>query len=270
MPQVHSTSIVGPRVDLADDVVIGPWCVLEGRIRVGPGTRLVHRVSLQGPLQLGAGNVFYPGAAVGFAPQDRKFDPDHEGAGIVIGDRNIFREGFTAHRATGDTPTTLGSAGYYMANSHVAHDCAVGDEVMFANGAVIGGHVHLGDGVILGGNSGIHQFCRIGRMTMIAGTTGSTRDVPPFCVVYHTTCRVGSLNLVGLRRAGLRDHVRPLTRAFNLYFRRGLSSDRALDQIDQAVGDDPLVAEFSAFIRQARRGILPYAPQPAAGGRAAD
>lgn len=257
MADVHPTAIIDDRVQLGEDVSVGPWCRIEGEVAVGDRTRLLQSVSLHGPLRLGADNILYPGAAVGFAPQDRKFDPDHDGAGVVIGDRNVIREGATIHRATGEQPTTLGDENYLMVNSHVAHDCRVGDHVMLANGALLGGHVELADHVILGGNAGIHQFCRVGRLAMLSGASGIVKDLPPFCVSYNRR-RVSSLNLVGLRRAGCRDHIRPLQEAFNLFFRRGLPTSTALDQAEATVGDDPLVREFIAFIRESKRGITVY------------
>ena len=263
MPQVHATAIVGKQVELADDVMVGPHCVLEGRITVGPGTKLVHHVSLQGPLTIGRGNILYPNVCLGFAPQDRKFDRDHDGAGLVIGDENILREGFTAHRGTKDRPTTIGSRNYLMCNTHVGHDTHLGDGVTMANGALLGGHVEVQDAVNLGGMSGIHQFCRVGRLSMASACTFITQDLPPFCVVYATKT-VGSLNVVGLRRAGLGRHLGPLKIAFDLIFRSRLTRATAVERILAEVGDDPLCVELAEFVRSSKRGITGY------GGRRGD
>jgi len=257
MADVHPTAIVDDRAQLGENVSIGPWCRIEGPVTIGDRTRLLQSVSLFGPLRLGEDNILYPGAAVGFAPQNRKSDPDIEGAGVSIGDRNVLREGVTIHRATGDQPTTLGDDGYLMVNSHLAHDCRVGDHVMLANGALLAGHVEIGDNVILGGNAAVHQFCRVGRLAMISGMSGVVMDLPPFCISYNIR-RLSSLNLVGLRRAGDRQHIRPLQEAFNLFFRRGLPTQSALQKIEDAVGDDPLVQEFVTFVRRSERGITVY------------
>lgn len=257
MADVHPTAIVDERAELGEGVEVGPWCMVNGPVTIGPGTRLLHQVTLQGPLSIGEDNVLYPGVAIGYAPQDRKFDPDHDGAGVTIGDRNILRESVTIHRATGELPTSLGSDGYLMANSHVAHDCRVGDDVMFANGALLAGHVEIGDRVILGGNAVIHQFVRIGRLAMVSGLAGTGKDIPPFCICYIPR-RIGSLNIVGLRRAGLRDHIRPLQKAFDTFFRGRLPNAAAVDRVAEQNGDDPMVAEFVAFIRASRRGITRY------------
>jgi len=257
MPKVHPTAIVDDRASLGEGAVVGPWCHIDGEVAIGPNTRLLERVSLKGPLTLGADNVLYPNACVGFAPQDRKFDPEHDGAGVHIGDRNILREGVSIHRATADLPTSLGHDNYLMANSHVAHDCRVGSHTMFANGALIGGHVHVGDMVILGGNAVLHQFCRVGRLALLSGLSGAGQDIPPFCISYKPR-RIGSLNLIGLRRAGLRQHLRPLKSAFRTFFRLQLPNTVALQRIRDEVGHDPLVAEFVDFIADSQRGITPY------------
>jgi UDP-N-acetylglucosamine acyltransferase len=117
MPQIDPTAIVDRRAEIAEGVAVGPWCVVEGAVKIGAGTRLLHRVSVKGPVTVGARNVFYPGVCVGYEPQDRKFDPDFEGAGVVIGDDNIFREGVTIHRATKARPTTIGHRNYLMATT---------------------------------------------------------------------------------------------------------------------------------------------------------
>jgi len=177
MANVHPTAIVSDEAQLGEDVEVGPWCVIEGAVTIGDGTRLQHRVTLKGPLTIGRDNQLYPNVLIGYEPQDRKYPPDRPGAGAAVGDQNILREGFTLHRATGDRPTTLGNHNYMMANSHMAHDCVVGSHCMFANGALLGGHVEVADGAILGGNACVHQFCRVGRLTMIAGNRGSTPSI---------------------------------------------------------------------------------------------
>ena len=258
MADIHPTAIIDDRAQLADDVMVGPYSVIEGAVKIGPRTRLMHAVSIKGPITIGTDNVFYPNSVIGYEPQDVKFLPDTEGAGTLIGDGNIFREGFNVHRATKDRPTTIGSHGYYMAHSHIGHDCVTGDRVMMANGALLAGHVELADGVIMGGNAVVHQHCRLGRMVMFAGVRGVNKDVPPFCLVM-TTMRVCSLNLVGLRRAGYRDDIRPLSDAFNVFFKQGHPVPTALERIKSGPhGDNPRVKEFVAFIRESKRGITPY------------
>lgn len=254
MPQIHPTALVDPHAELADDVVVGPGCIIQGPVRIGSGTHLIAHVYLQGPLIIGQRNTLYPYVCLGLAPQDRKFDPQVSGAGIVIGDDNILREGVTIHRATGNQPTRLGSGCYLMVNSHIGHDAQVGNAVTLVNGALVAGHVEIADQVILSGNAVVHQFVRIGRLAMIAGVQGVTQDVPPFCIVYNSR-RVGSLNIIGLRRAGYRASIPALQQAFDLLYRRGLPNQAAAQAIEQQLGHDPLCRELAQFVRSTRRGI---------------
>ncbi len=258
MPAIHPTAIVDPSAELAEDTTVGAGCIVEAGVRLGRGTRLSHRVTLEGPLVVGEDNVFYPNVCVGLPPQDLNFDPSYGGAGVSIGDRNLFREGVTLHRATGATPTTVGDDNFFMVNTHAGHDAYVGNGCTLTNGALLAGHVELHDGVTLGGNAAVQQFSRLGRLAMVAGLAPVVKDLPPFFLV-HRSGHVGSLNLVGLRRAGYRTHVGPLREAFDLLYRRGLPLARAADEIERRHGDDPLCAEVATFVRAAHRGITPYA-----------
>ena len=258
MPTIHPTAFVDPLAQLADDVIVGPYCIIDGRVSIGAGCKLLAHVCLKGPITLGKDNQLYPFACLGYDPQDRSFSPDTEGAGTVIGDGNVFRESCTIHRATRQTPTTIGDRNFFMANSHVAHDCVVGNDCMFANSAVIAGHVQVGDRAILAGAAGVQQFCRVGRLAMISGNEGITKDLPPFCTVHHTK-RIGSLNVIGLRRNGYREHIKPLQQAFDFLYKSGLTKPGAVARIEQELGHDPLCMEFAQFLKEAERGITQYA-----------
>jgi UDP-N-acetylglucosamine acyltransferase len=257
MIRIDPTATLDDDVQIEGDVTIGPYCVLEGRITIGSGTNLIHHVTLQGPLTIGRGNVMYPNVCIGFAPQDRTFDRDLDGAGASIGCENTFREAFTAHRATKDRPTTIGHHNYFMVNTHVGHDAVVGNRVTMANNAALGGHVAVKDAVTIGGNTGVHQFVRIGRLAMIGGVQLVAQDIPPFCVS-HASRSVGALNLIGLRRAGLEAHVGALKRAFDLVFRSRLARPTAINRILDELGDDPLCVELAEFLRHSKRGISHY------------
>jgi len=254
MPKIHPSSYIDEQVELADDVEIGPFCVIEGSVKIGPGCRLLHRVSLQGPLIIGEGNTFYPNVCIGFAGQDLKYDPAIPGAGTIIGDNNMFREGVSIHRATKDKPTTIGSRNYFMAYCHAGHDAQIGNECLLSNSFLLAGHTILEDRVIGGGSGALHQFCRIGRLSMIGGVVAVAQDVPPFCLVARTR-RVSGLNVVGLRRAGLRDHIKPLHEAYRLFFLAQHTRPHALELIREKLGDDPLCIEFADFIDKSVRGI---------------
>lgn len=261
-PDIHPTAIIDPLARIAPGVKIGPWCHITGDVTLGEGCILHERVTLHGPLILGARNVLYPQAAIGLEPQYRKFDPATAGAGVLIGDDNILREGVTIHRATGAHPTTLGHRNYLMVNSHLGHDVHVGNDCTFANGALIAGHAIIHDSVTFGGNAAVHQFCHIGRLVMVGGVAATSQDVPPFCTVYNTRS-IRSLNIIGLRRGGYRAHIDNLQEAFDLFFLGNMSNMSALEKIEKRVGLDPLCREFIDFIRTTlsrdrKRGISPY------------
>lgn len=264
MAQIHPSSFVDPQASLAPDVTVGPWCIIEGAVTVGSGTRIMERVTLKGPLTLGSNNVIYPNCCIGLEPQDRKFNPETPGAGVLIGDNNILREAVTIHRATGTQPTTLGHDNMLMANSHLAHDCIVGSNCTFANSTLLAGHTIVEDQVLMSGHTGSHQFCRIGRMAIVSGNQAVFEDLPPFCALV-TLRSVDGLNLVGLRRAGYRNHIDNIKRAFDIFFRQQHTRPVALEIIDREYGHDPLCREFADFIRQpSKRGITKCRTLPAA------
>ncbi len=257
MSDIHPTAILEGEIDLADDVEIGPYCVLKGRITLGAGTRLIGGVWLQGPLTMGEGNTLYPGAALGFAPQDRSWDPKRPGAGLVLGSRNVFREGVSVSRATkDDAPTTIGDDAYFMACSHAGHDCRVGNNVTFANAVLLAGHVTIEDRVNIGGGGAVHQFCRVGRGAMLGGGLILTRDLPPFFMLTGNNC-AGSLNMVGLRRSGMpADDIEDVRWVYKTFYRRDLSVKKATEELHQRA-DRPIVAEMIEFLGKSTRGLCP-------------
>lgn len=256
MPEVHPSAIVDREVELADDVVVGPHCVLSGHVQVGAGSRLLGNVYLTGPLTLGRNNLVYPFATLGFAPQDFKWDPKRPGAGLVIGDGNVFRESVTIHRATSDEqPTRIGDDNYWMVNSHAGHDCQVGNRCVFANGTLLGGTVQVEDGVITGGNSAVHQYCRVGRGALISGSFGLNKDLPPFFMLTGGNV-AGSMNVVGMRRSGMpSEQIDDVKWVFKTLYRKGLSFKQAVDEI-RTREDRALIAEYLAFFAGSERGIV--------------
>ena len=258
MPKIHPTAVVSPECELADDAVVGPYCSLSGAVKLGAGVRLLGNNYINGPVTIGAGTLVYPFACIGFEPQDYKFTLGMKSAGVVIGEGCLIREHATVHAASNDhTPTRLGNRVFMMVNTHVAHDCTIGNNVVFVNGAGIAGHGVIGDNVTLGGNAVIHQFCRIGRLVMMSGDCAVSMDVPPFCTVSERN-RIGSLNLVGLRRAGFpRDHISELSRAFREVLRDPMPRADVIAELARRGETCPPLAEMAAFVAASKRGITP-------------
>lgn len=261
MPSIHPTASIEGDVQLADDVEVGPGCVLRATaarpVVIGAGSRLLGQCWIEGPLQLGARNTVYPSATLGMAPQDLKFESETPGAGLRIGDGNVFREGVTIHRATSQqTPTIIGNRNYFMAGSHAGHDVTVGNDCILTNGVRLGGHVRMDDRVVAGGGCMIHQFCRVGRGAMLSGGVGASRDIPPFFTLTGINI-IGSVNLVGLRRSGADPATIDAVRwVYRTLYRRG-TTPRSAMAILRGRLDQPIVREYVEFIESSRRGICP-------------
>jgi UDP-N-acetylglucosamine acyltransferase len=254
--RIHPSAIISPEAELAADVDVGPYVVIEGRVRIGPGCILRPFAHLCGPLTMGRSNMVYSGTVLGESPQHLRYN--NEATGVEIGDCNIFRENVTIHRGTTQSWTTrIGNHNYFMANAHVAHDCHIGNHCILANGALVGGHCTLHDGAYLSGNCAVHQFVRIGRLALLSGCSGSTKDIPPFIIQQNIDTVVG-VNVVGMHRAGIpSDQIDAVRRAFRILFRQGMIIPAALQQIEQELGHVEVVAEFVSFIRGSKRGINP-------------
>lgn len=263
MVTVHPSAIVDRQVELGEGVEVGPGCVIQGRVVIGAGCRLIGHVYVQGPVVMGEGNVLYPFVCVGFEPQDVKYKGS--GAGVRVGSQNIFRESATVHGATGgEGATAIGDSNYFMTNSHVGHDAVVGSRCTLVSGALIGGHAVLEDGVTIGGNGAVHQFCRVGRLSLIGGCSAITKDLPPFMLERGINGVIGP-NVVGLRRAGQSggaiDGVR---RAYRVLYLESHSNAAAAERIER-MAEDPgneaagLLGHLVGFIRGSRRGLVPRA-----------
>jgi UDP-N-acetylglucosamine acyltransferase len=257
LAEIHATSILEGDVQLAADARIGPWCRLRGPISIGAGSELVASVHLDGPLRLGARNRLFPFVTLGMAPQDLGFDPDEPGAGLTVGDDNVFRESATLHRATSrDVPTQVGDGNYFMANTHAGHDCRIGSRCVFANGTLLAGYVEVGDRVVTGGNVAVHQNCRVGRGALISGTMGLNKDLPPFFMLTGGNI-AGSINVIGMRRAGMPSaDIDDARWVFKQLYRKGLSQRQAQASL-KTRADRTIVAEYIAFIESSQRGIVP-------------
>jgi UDP-N-acetylglucosamine acyltransferase len=252
---IHPSAVVGKAAVLGDDNVIDAHVVIEDGACIGSGNHLWPGSFVARNTTLGNENQVHMGAVLGHLPQDVSFD-DQE-TFTRIGDRNQIREYVTIHRATttGEA-TVIGSDCFLMVNSHVAHDCRLGDQVTLVNNALLAGHCDLDDGVILSGHTAAHQFCRIGKLTLLSGLSAINLDAPPFMIVGGRPGEVQGLNLVGLRRNGYgRDERMALKGAFKVLYRSDLSAAEALARLD-ADFESPAVGELANFIRSSKRGIL--------------
>lgn len=256
MPTIHPTAIIEGDVDLADDVIIGPYCIIKGPVTLGPGVRLYEHVSLQGPVTIGADTLVYPRAAIGFEPQDYKFTPGMPTAGVVIGEKCLIREHSTIHAATSEqAPTKLASNVFMMVNSHVGHDATVANHVILGNNACLAGHSHVQERAIVSAACLIHQFCRVGKLTMLSGGCRITTDLPPFCMIVERNLVV-SLNLVGLRRGGYtKDDINTMRDVFSKILRPNLPRQETIARLEARSEDCQPVRELAQFYREAKRPV---------------
>ncbi|KAA0598708.1 UDP-N-acetylglucosamine acyltransferase [Azospirillum lipoferum] len=247
---IHPSAIVDPAAKLGEGVNIGPFCVVGPDVTLGDGVRLVSHVAVDGRTSIGADTVIYPFASIGHRPQDLKFHG--EPSELVIGARNQIREHVTMNPGTegGGMITRVGNDGLFMMGSHVAHDCIVGDHVIMANNATLGGHVTLGDYVIIGGLSAVRQFVRIGSHAMIGGMSGVENDVIPFGLVMGDRARLAGLNLVGLERRGFKkDDIHALRAAYRMLFGPEGTFAERVEEVGRDFGERALISDVLSFIR---------------------
>lgn len=254
MPQIHPTACVHPSARLADGVEIGPHAFVDRDVSLGEGTRLMHGAHVGRWTSLGAGNVVYPGAVIGLDPQDLGYGGEE--AHTVIGDHNVMREGVTIHRGNRPgTETVVGDHNYFMANSHVAHNCILGSHIILVNGALLAGHVEVGDRVIISGNCQVHQFVRIGDFAMMRGGSGAAKDIPPFCINDGLNW-IRTINAVGLKRNGFDSgRIRAVKEAFKIVFRSGLGLKESFARVEKEVEQTADVRKMIDFIRASKRGV---------------
>lgn len=252
--RVHPTALIDPRAQLADDVIVDPYAIIEGPVTLGPGCIVRSRAHLIGPFEAGEGNDFGIGCVVGERAQ-HLLHADSPG-GLRIGDFNTFREHATIHHGTPDgLETRIGSHNFFMANTHVAHDCTVGNHCVFANGAVIGGHVSVADGVFLSGNTGVHQNCQVGRLAMISACSSATKDVPPFAIHESRNTLIG-VNLIGMKRAGMTSlQISAVRHAYRLLLNSGELASTVLPRIERELGHIDVIVELLKFFHGAKRGV---------------
>lgn len=252
-PQAH----IHESAKIADNVSIGPFSVIGPNVEIDEGTEIGPHVVIQGPTRIGKGNKFFQFSSIGEAPQDLKFEG--ENSTLVVGDNNTFRECTTIHRGTsfGGGKTVIGNDNLFMAYSHVAHDCIIGNHVIFSNNASVAGHVTVGDYASLGGLVGVHQFCAIGAYSFAAGGSIIYKDVPPFVMVAGSPASANGLNAVGLERRGFDKTTRAaIKQAYKVIYRQSLTVKDALIELKQMMTENPKVELLYEFLNESTRGIV--------------
>jgi len=282
--RIHDTAIVHPTAQIGARVEIGPYARIEERAVVGDGTWVGQGAVIGRGATIGRENRIHPYAVLGTPPQDVGYRG--EDTRLVVGDRNVFREFFTANRGTskGEGTTRIGSDGMFMTCSHVAHDCQVGDRVIMANGVLLGGHVHVGDRAVMGGQAAAHHFTRIGRLAFVGGMSRINHDVPPFLITDGAPARVHGPNVVGLRRALVPEEtIRALQLAFRiLWADEGIPFARGLERLEEQRAGFPEIGELVDFLRERTKSpkgrfletlrkvaVVPQRKEPGASGAGA-
>jgi UDP-N-acetylglucosamine acyltransferase len=255
MSFIHPTAIVHVGARIGSDCHIGPYCVIGENVTLGEGCRLHSHVVMDGYTAVGARNQFYPFASIGLQTQDLKY-----AGGITrtqIGDENTFREYVTVHSATGDGEVTrIGSRNHILAYCHIAHNVILGDRVIMSNVATLAGHVVVDDHAVIGGLAAVHQFCRIGRMSIIGGCSKVVQDVAPYMLADGNPARTRAINKVGMERNGIGEAAQAaLKQVYRIFFREGLSVSNALVKIEETMDPLPEVRQVVEFVRGSERGI---------------
>jgi UDP-N-acetylglucosamine acyltransferase len=253
---IDPRAVVSPRAEIAADVEIGPYSVIGPDVTIGAGCHIGPHVVINGPTVLGEGNRVYQFASLGEAPQDMKYKG--EPTKLVIGDRNTFREYVTINRGTitGIGETRLGNDNLILAYSHIAHDCVLGNHIIFSNVVNLAGHVQVGDWVIFSGYSGAHQFSRIGAHAFIGNNTSVIRDIPPYVLATGHPAEPRSINIEGLKRRGFdEEQQRAIRNAYRILYRSDLKLEDATQQIEEMAKQTEVLGIFAEFLRSSTRGL---------------
>lgn len=253
---IHPQAVIDPKAELASDVEVGPFTFIGPGVEIDAGTRIHSHVCIKGPTRIGKRNRIFQFASVGEDCQDKKYNG--EPTRLAIGDDNQIRENCTIHRGTTQDEglTTIGSGNLFMAYSHVAHDCRVGDNNILANSATLAGHVHVAHDVILGGFAGVHQFCRVGPYSMLSMGTMTGKDVPAFVMAVGNPAKPSGMNFEGMRRRGFaKDTIQLLRDAYKTVYMRGLRLEEAINHLESLPVND-LLQLFINSIKTSQRGIV--------------
>ncbi|MDH4469893.1 MAG: acyl-ACP--UDP-N-acetylglucosamine O-acyltransferase [Verrucomicrobiae bacterium] len=256
MSSIHSTAIIDSSAKIGSGTRVGPYCVIGSGVVIGEHCTLHNHVTIAGSTTIGAHNEFYPFSSIGQQTQDLKYA--EEPTFLEIGHHNCFRECVTVNRATAPYgKTVIGSHGNFLAYAHIAHDCVVGNHVIFSNNGTLAGHVSVEDNVVLGGLSAVHQFCRVGQHAIIGGCTKIVQDVPSFMIADGNPAEVRGINQIGLERHGMSSsEIRDLREAYKIIYRGSLNTAQALEVLREKYQQSPLVLALIDFISHSKRGIV--------------
>jgi UDP-N-acetylglucosamine acyltransferase len=253
---LHPTAIISAKAELGRDVVVGPYSIIGEDVILHDEVRVGSHCVIEGPSEFGSGSVFYPFVSAGQAPQDLKYRGER--SWLRAGERNTFREFSTLQRGTegGGNLTEIGDDNLIMAQAHIAHDCRIGNHVIFANGATLAGHVTVEDHATLGAYAGIHQFCRVGKHAFIGGYSVVVKDALPYARTVGNHARCYGQNTLGLRRSGFStEEIRRITHAFRLLLAAKLNTSQALEVIKRELSGWPEIDYLIAFIESSARGV---------------
>jgi UDP-N-acetylglucosamine acyltransferase len=254
---IDSRAIIDPSAKLADDVKVGPWCIVGPDVEIGAGTELTSHVVVKGPTKIGCNNKIYQFSTVGDDTPDLKYQD--EPTRLVIGDNNVIREGVTIHRGTVQdrAETSIGNDNLIMAYVHIGHDSVVGNHCILVNNAALAGHVYVGDWAIISGYTLVHQFCHIGEHSFSGMGTAIGKDVPAYVTVMGSPAAAKGINTEGLKRRGFSpEAIATIRKAYKVIYRRGLTTEDALQELDKMKQDCEELVPLIDSIRSSQRGIV--------------
>jgi UDP-N-acetylglucosamine acyltransferase len=254
--EIHPTAAIADDAIIGENVRIGPYAVIGEEITIGPETVIGSHAVIDKYTTIGAGCQIYPHTVIGGPPQDLKYKG--EKTVLKLGDNNVVREFTTLNRGTtdGTGETIIGNNNYFMAYSHVAHDCRIGDHTIFANCATLAGHITIEDHVIIGGLTPIHQFTRVGKYAIVGGSSAVSKDIVPFALASGRRAKIYGINKVGLKRHGFSQETRSaLKHAFRIIFHSNLNTTHALEKVSEEIQGCEEVDYLVKFIKETKRGI---------------
>ncbi|MFH1355357.1 MAG: acyl-ACP--UDP-N-acetylglucosamine O-acyltransferase [Candidatus Omnitrophota bacterium] len=253
--QVHPTAVVSKRAKLADDIQVGPYTIITDDVTIGSGSKIGSHCVITGNTSIGCGCELFTGAVAGSRPQDLKYKGEQ--VFLEIGDNNIIREYCTFNPGTEKgAKTVIGNNNLFMAYAHVAHDCIVGNSCIIANNGTLAGYVTVEDRAVVGGLAAVHQFVRVGTLSIIGGCSKVVKDIPPYATCDGHPALVYGLNLVGLKRNNIgQDSLKNLKRAFKILFNEGLTTKHSLEKIEKEIPQTTEVSYLIKFARGSKRGL---------------